>query len=206
MNPSGLRIRRATVEDLDALRSIWISMRLPADELEKRLTEFQVVADAEGNVLGAMGFQILRQHALLHSEGYSDFSIADDARKLFWERIQTLASNHGVFRLWTQENSPFWLRWGFQNANGEKLERLPAEWKAAEGSWFTLELKNEDAINHALKNQFAGFMEGEKKSTAEVAARGKTINTVITVVCFAIFFVCVGVAIYLLRRHPLNFH
>jgi hypothetical protein len=197
MNLSGLRVRRATVDDLPALTSIWNSMRLPAGELEKRLTEFQVVIGADGIVLGAIGFLILRQHALLHSEGYSDFSIADDARKLFWDRIQNLTANHGVFRLWTQENSPFWLRWGFQPANNETLMRLPTEWKNDREKWFTLELKNEDAINDALKNQFAGFMAGEKKQTAELAARGKKITTVITIICFVVFFISLVVAIYL---------
>ena len=88
-------------------------MRLPPDELEKRLTEFQVVETADGKLLGAIGIQIVRQHALLHSEGYSDFALADAARQLFWERVQTLASNHGVFRIWTQESSPFWKSWVF---------------------------------------------------------------------------------------------
>ena len=82
MTPSSLRIRRATVDDRAALKTIWASMRLPADELEKRLTEFQVVENAEDEVVGALGFQILRQHALLHNEGYSDFGVADAARAI----------------------------------------------------------------------------------------------------------------------------
>jgi len=199
VHPHELRIRRATVEDLVALKAIWLSMRLPADDLESRLTEFQIVERA-GEVVGAMGFQIFRTAALLHSEGYSDFSVADAARRLFWERIQTLAANHGVFRLWTQENSPFWQRWGFQPATAEILERLPPAWKIYEEKWFTLELKNEDAINAALKNRFAGFMESEKKSAAETAATAKKLMTAITVAGFVIFFICLAVAFYLLAH------
>ncbi len=139
-------------------------MRLPADELEKQLKEFQVVEDAEGNVLGAVGIQISKQHALLYGEGFSDFSVADAARELFWERIQTLAANHGIFRIWTQETSPFWTRWGFQPANAEILSRLPEEWKATEGKWLTLELKNEEAVTTALENKFAGFHGGREET------------------------------------------
>ena len=146
MNPGQLQIRRATVDDLPALRSLWLAAQLPADELESRLTEFQVV-EADGVFAGALGLQILRQHARLHSEDYADFSVADAARELFWQRIQNLAANHGVFRVWTQETSPFWTRWGFQPANAETLERLPEEWKHLEARWLTLELKNEDAIH-----------------------------------------------------------
>jgi N-acetylglutamate synthase-like GNAT family acetyltransferase len=201
-----LHIRRATAEDLDALKAIWSSMRLPAEDLGKCLTEFQVV-EADGQVAGAIGFQIVRSAALLHSEGYADYSVADDARNLFWQRIQTLASNHGVFRLWTQENSPFWLRWGFQPADDEALARLPDEWKSSEEKWFTLELKNEAVINAALKNQFAGFMDDEKKKTAQVSAKARTINTIIIVAGFAIGILGIGFAIYLfVHRNPFSQH
>lgn len=198
-----LHIRRATVDDLPALKSLWLAARLPADELEIRLTEFQVV-EAGGVFAGALGLQILRQHARLHSEDYADFSVADAARELFWERIQKLAANHGVFRVWTQETSPFWTRWGFQPANAEILERLPDEWKNLEGNWLTLELKNEDVIVAALGNQFAGFMDAEKKSTAQVADRARKLKLFITIAGFAIFFICAAVAVYLLLHHPIT--
>jgi N-acetylglutamate synthase-like GNAT family acetyltransferase len=201
MNPQpGLRIRRATVDDLVTLREIWLSMRLPADELEKRLKEFQVVEDAGGNVLGAVGIQFSKQHALLYGEGFSDFSVADAARELFWRRIEALAANHGIFRIWTQETSPFWNHWGFQPANAEILSRLPDEWKSFEGQWFTLELKNEEAITAALEGKFAGFMDTEKKQTSLVAEKARTLNRIITVIGFAIGIVCVGIAIYLLMH------
>jgi N-acetylglutamate synthase-like GNAT family acetyltransferase len=196
-----LLTRRATVDDLPALRSLWTAAHWPADELENRLTEFQVV-EAGGVFAGALGLQILRQHVRLHSEDYADFSVADAARELFWERIQKLAANHGVFRVWTQETSPFWTRWGFQPANAETLERLPDEWKNLEGRWLTLELKNEDAINAALGNQFAGFMDAEKKQTAQVAARARQIRIFFTVIFFAIGIIGIAIAIYLLLHRP----
>lgn len=198
-----LNIRRANVDDLPALKALWTTAGLPADELESRLTEFQVV-EADGAFAGAIGVQIVRQHARIHSEDYADFSVADAARELFWERFQKLAANHGVFRVWTQETSPFWKHWGLQPADAGLLERLPEEWKSLEGGWFTLELKNEDAINNALKNQFAGFMDAEKKQTAQVAAQARKIRTFFTVIFFAIGIIGIAFAIYLLLRHPLT--
>ena len=198
-----LHLRRATVDDLPALRSLWLAARLPADELESRLTEFQVV-ESGGAFAGAVGVQIIRQHARFYAEDFADFSVADAARELFWNRLQKLAANHGVFRIWTQETSPFWKHWGFQPANAEILERLPDEWKNLPGRWLSLELKNEDAITAALGNRLAGFMAAEKKQTAEVAARARKIRTVFTVVCFAIGILCFALAFYLLLRHPLS--
>ena len=133
-------------------------MHLPANELEKRLTEFQVIETAGGQIAGAIGIQIVRQYALLHSEGYTDFSVADTARELLWERIRTIAAHHGVFRLWTQEDSPFWVRWGFQPANAETLARLPEEWKQFEGKWLTIQLKDEEAIA-AVDKELEAFRE-----------------------------------------------
>jgi len=100
------------------------------------------------------------------------------------------------------EDSPFWTRWGFQPASVETLARLPDEWKNLEGRWLTLELKNEDAINTALKNQFAGFMAAEKKSAAHLAERARQLKLFITIAGFGIFFVCLVVAGWLLLHRP----
>jgi N-acetylglutamate synthase-like GNAT family acetyltransferase len=199
MNPSAIRIRRATTDDFQSLKSLWISMRLPAGELEKRLTEFQVIEADDGQIVGAIGVQIIRQHALLHSEGYTDFAVADAAQQLFWERIQTITAHHGVFRLWTQENTPFWVRWGFQPATIEQLERLPAEWKPSEGKWLTFQLKNEEAIA-ALDKELEAFRESEKKRTAETLEQARTMTTTITVIAFVVGIILIGVAFYLFIR------
>ena len=199
MNPNELRLRRATVEDLAALKAIWLSMQLPTEPLENRLTDFQVV-ERDGEVGGAIGFQIVRTAARLYGEGYSDFSVADAARELFWDRAQKLAANLGVFRLWTLEDSPFWRQLGFQPANEENLARLPDEWKHSEGKWFTLELKNEDVVNAALAKQFGAFSAGEKRQTSEAAARAKKIFNLIAALFFLVGFAALGIAGWLFLR------
>jgi N-acetylglutamate synthase-like GNAT family acetyltransferase len=206
MTPQILRIRRATVDDRAALNAIWASMRLSADELEKRLTEFQVVENSDGEVVGAIGIQFFQQHALLHSEGYSNFAIADAARQLFWERIQTLCANLGVFRVWTQERSPFWKSFGFQPPTVEILARLPEAWKNEfTGGWLTLQLKNEEVITAALEKQFAGFMADEKKETDRLAEKARNLRTAITVAGFAIGILGIMVAAYLfIHRNPFS--
>lgn len=204
MIPAHLHIRRATVDDLAPLKELWESMRLSPEELEKRLTEFQIVQNSEGEVVGAIGIQFSGHHALLHSEGYSDFGVADAARHLFWNRIQTLAANHGVFRIWTQERSPFWKSYGFQPPAAEVLQRLPAVWENEfEGGWLTLQLKNEEVITAALEKQFAGFMAAEKLTTARVSEKVRTFRTIVTILGFAIGFICFGIAIYLLIQRNL---
>lgn len=178
-------------------------MLLPADELEKRLTEFQVVETADGELLGALGIQIVRQHARLHSESYLDFAHADEARQLFWKRIKTLASNHGVFRLWTQERSPFWSQLGFRSVNAAKLSELPPEWQPDRGEWYTLQLKDEQAIVNALDKDFAAFMSAERRNTERTYEQARTLKTIITVIGFTIGILCFILAGYLLiHRNP----
>ena len=205
MNPHALIIRRATVDDLPALKAIWLSMQLPTEPLENRLTDFQVVERA-GEVVGAIGFQIVRTAALLYGEGYSDFSVADAARELFWDRAKKISANLGVFRLWTQENSPFWQHWGFQPASEENLARLPEPWQTSEGKWFTLELKNEDVVNAALTKQFGQFSEGEKRNSTDAASRAKKVSNLIAVLFFIIGFAALGIAGWLFLRFRNSHH
>jgi N-acetylglutamate synthase-like GNAT family acetyltransferase len=199
MNSSPLRIRRATTDDFRSLQALWHSMRFPAAELEKRLTEFQVVETADGQLAGAIGLQINGHHALLHREGYTDFSLADAARELLWERIQTIAAHHGVLRLWTQETSPFWSRWGFQPATPDVLERLPAVWKQSEGPWLTCQLKDEAALAAAEK-ELAIFREAEKRRTAETLGQARTMTTTVTVIAFVAAAILIGIAFFLFMR------
>lgn len=203
MTASPLLVRRANLDDLPALKALWTTTGLPVNELENRITEFQIV-EHSGCFAGAVGVQIMRQHLRFYAEDFTDFSVADAARERFWDRIQKLAANHGVFRVWTQETSPFWRHWGFQPATPEILERLPEGWKAIEGGWLTLELKSEDAIKAALGEQFAGMMQVEKNQTDAVAAKAKTFRTILTVFFFVIAAVCFAIACYLLAHRPLT--
>jgi N-acetylglutamate synthase-like GNAT family acetyltransferase len=199
MSSSNHRVRRATLDDLTELKALWNSMRLPADDLEKRLTEFQVVETADGKVVGALGIQIERQHAWLHSESYQDFSQADDLRALFIDRLRSLAANHGVFRLWTLEKAPFWTRLGFQPASPDALKKLPETWTAG-STWLTLQLKDEAAIV-SLEKEMALFMETEKQHTARALGQVKAIRTLATILAIIFgVFVLVAAAYLLLKN------
>lgn len=198
MNPGSLQVRRATVDDLPALHSLWAAAQWPAAEFEQRLTEFHVV-ERDGQFAGALALEILGQHARLHAEDYADFSVADHARELFWERLEKLAANLGVFRVWTQETSPFWRHWGFQAADEAALARLPDAWKPLAGNWLTLELKNETAINQAWQGQLSEFMVAERKETARVTEQARRLRLAITIFLLVLAGICFLLAFYLVR-------
>ena len=201
MTASTLRVRRATVEDLEKLRPLWNSMHLPVDDLERRLTEFQVVEDAEGKIAGAIGFQIGSTQGRLHSESFTDFGVADAARDLLWNRIQTLATNHGVLRLWMQEKTPFWTRLGFKPAEAEELKKLPANWNAENAAWLTLQLKNEAVIN-AAEQELAMFMSAQKQNMDRTLQQVRTMKMLATIVAILFALLAFGAAFYLVIKRP----
>lgn len=205
MEAPALRVRRATIEDLEALRPLWISMHLPVAELEPRLTEFQIVENAEGKLVGGIGIQFGERNGRLHSEAFADFAIADTARELLWSRIQTLSSNHGIFRVWTTENTPFWSRLGFKPADEETLKKLPDAWKTPESSWLTLQLKDEAAIA-SVEKELAVFMAAEKRSSDRVFQQAKVVKTLATALALLLAFFVLGAVIYMIVKKPQLLH
>ena len=173
---SKFQARRATVDDLPRLKQLWALMRLPEGELERQLTDFQVIVDEAGVIVGCAAFQMNQRHARIHSEAFEDFSLADYARPALWSRIQTLATNHGLVRLWTQETSPFWSRNGFQAATEDALEKLPLLWDRLITGWLTIKLKDEEAMT-SLDKEFAMFVETERRQRDQLIGQTKTFKT-----------------------------
>ncbi|HET7625552.1 MAG TPA: hypothetical protein VFM25_09830 [Verrucomicrobiae bacterium] len=194
------RVRRATLDDLGALRPIWESMRLPVAELEKRLTEFQLAEDSSGEIVGAVGFQIVGRYARIHSEAFSDFSATDAVRPMFLERIQALAMNHGIVRLWTREQAPFWKQNGFVSANDEVLKKIPEAWADADAAWLTLALKDEQTIV-SMEKELAMFMEAEKLRTRRAFQQARTLKMIATAVAILFAIFVIGVGFYMLRHN-----
>jgi len=175
---------------------------LQVDDLEKRLTEFQVVQAEEG-VIGGLGVQILGQNAWLHSEAYQDYTSADEVRALVMERIRALASNHGVFRLWTREKAPFWAHHGFRPATPETStsKRLPEAWAKLGGDWLTLQLKDEEALV-SMEKELALFMDSERQRSQRALHHAKLIKTIATIIALIFAIFVVGAVLYLAQRNP----
>ena len=194
------RVRRATLDDIVPLRSLWAAMRFTAEDLERRLTEFQVVEDADGKVVGALGFEIHNRQARIHSEAFADFAIADAVRPMFWGRMQSLAMNHGIVRLWTQEHAPYWTHNGFQPVNAALLEKLPPGWDRTATDWLALQLKEEAAIQAlSADEEFAAYIRAEKERTAARMRASKRVGWAVALV-FAL--IAGGLIIYVFIRDP----
>src|SRR5213079_1001159 len=111
-------LRRATVDDLPGLKILWERARLQVLDLEKRLTDFQLVVSDAGDLIGAVGLHIEGKQGHVHSEAVAQLEQDAKFREQIWERILVLARNHGLIRLWTLEAAPFWQQQaGFAEAS-----------------------------------------------------------------------------------------
>ncbi len=197
MNP--FQVRRATLEDLPQLLPLWRTERLPAAALEKRFTEFQVVL-AGDELIGAVGLHISVQQGKLHSEAFARPELAEAARPLLWERVQTLAHSHGLMRLWTRLAAPFWRAAGF--AAVEAPASLPAEFAEDNARWALLALREDSAMPQTLDKQFEMFRAISREETERTFERAKKIKFIALLLLVVLAGLIAIWAIFLFRLKP----
>lgn len=203
MSPETFSIRRATVDDLRALQTLWREMRFRADELERRPTDFQVAVDGRGDVLGAVALEIAGSQARIHHEAFHDFGLADALRPLFWKSFQALAASHGLFRLWTQEDAPFWKQAGLQPASKELLQTIPAKWSNDRGGWLTLALKDEAAIAALTADtELDVLMKIRREESSRTLARVDLLKKAAMVVALIFSLLVAAMILFMVRRDP----
>jgi len=201
VSSTNYRARRATLDDLGRLAALWKSMQFPAEDLARRVTEFQVIEDAQGNLLGALGLQIAERQGLLHSEAFADYALAEQLRPLLWERTRAVATNHGLLRLWTQETAPFWSRCGLLPADAPAREKLPLLWRGPSAAWLTLKLKDDVETVISADQEFALFMQAEKRRTERVFRQARILKAVLTLAALALLIAVAAWAFSLYLRH-----
>ena len=200
MQATGFNVRRATLEDIPTLLTLWKSMQYPADELARKVTEFQVVVDAQGALAGALGLEVLGKQGRIHSEAFVDFAWAEHFRPLLWGKMMTLASNHGLTRLWTKEQSPFYKHQEMVQADGDAIKALPPQWEAGTGAWLTLKLREEVDTLLKADQEFALFMASEKERTQQALERGKLLKIFATVIAVALCALVIAGIFYIAQR------
>ena len=199
MSTPQLQVRRATIDDLSKLAPLWRDEKLSVEDLEKRFKEFQVVQGPDGEVLGAIGLQIAGQEARIHSEVFSHPEQADLLREKLWERIQVLANNHGLARVWTQLTTPFWHQNGFAVPAGDALAKLPPTFLGDSHSWLLVQLRSEAATNISLDKEFAMFREAERERTERIFRQARVLKMVAAVFAAVVLFLVLFWAISFFR-------
>ena len=195
------QIRRATVDDLPRLKELWLAAQFSADDLEKTFTEFQVAENSQGEVVAALALQLAGADGRMHSETFADFALSDALRPLFWDRVQMLARNHLLFRVWTEESAPYWKKdAGFSVPAGDLLSRLPPAFGPAHGGWLALRLRDESADPNLLEAQFNLFREAERAHREKLLRRAEWLKMAGTAVAVLLFLFAMGVLLWFVRH------
>ena len=184
------QVRPATTEDLPQLRPLWEVENLPGDELEGRIAEFQVVVDEAGQIQAAIGLEEQEGQGKLHSESIVFLEHAEAMRMVFWPRIENLARNRGLTRLWTCLEAPFWKGVGFKKVTEDTLALWPAGFAEENANWLTMPLKSVETGPEAIDKQFAvlkAMSQAENERLMERAKWMKMIALVLLVVISAAF-------------------
>ena len=196
MNMPAYTVRRATVDDLGGLKLLWERARFQVLDLERRLTDFQLIVSDAGDLIGAIGLQIEGKQGKLHSGAFTQPELGEQFRPRLWERIQTVARNHGLVRLWTQEGGPFWQEAGFTETSPEALKKLPANFGGAPARWLTLQLKDEHAAALSVEHEFELFQTAQKEETEKLMRLGRTMKFTV----FAALGIAVAIGLVLVVK------
>ena len=200
MSSVDYKLRRATADDLPKLISIWKRAQLPAPDLEKRFTEFQVIENNAGEIVGAIGLQVSTRYGNIHSETIPDFALADTLRPRLWDRLQKVAQNYGLFRFWTLENAPFWRQQGFSPPDGAARERFPAVYGDAAKAWFTLKLKEEMEVSLSLDKEFDLFKQSEQERMEKIFAQARALKWLAGAIAVLVFLFVIAGSLYLFKN------
>lgn len=185
------QVRRATIEDLPGLVPLWQREDLRWESLEKRFKEFQVVQEADGEIVGALGLQVIGNEGRLHSEVFAHHEQADALREVLWERVQVFGKNYGLVRIWCQFSTPFWNHCGFQYPDGALQAKIPGAFAGDPHPWRFIQLKEESSAPISIEKEFAVFKEMEKQRTDRWLQQAKVLKWFAGLLVLGIFLMLV---------------
>ena len=185
--------RRATVDELPQLVTLWREKGLPWATLEKRVQDHQIIHSAGGELLGAIGWETGTNDARIHSEVFARDEQATELRAQLWERLRVLAKNHGVARVWTQLDGPFWGQNGFAAPTPEQTAKLPPAWAGDARLWQVLQLREEAAVQGLTLDQHLAIFKEASRAERESLQQKAKVMRIIALVSALILAGIVGV-------------
>lgn len=204
VEPPALSARRATVEDLPSLRLLWQSAGLPWDQLDRFVTEFQVVPGPDDSLLGAIGFLVEDGDGLLHSESLGALSeeSLDEVRMTLWRRIQIIGRNQGVHRIWTQEDAPYWPTCGFKSATEADLTACRATFLDRTASWLRFEYPAPENVKARVDEQMAIWQATRAMEAEALQQKIRNMRNLAVLVAAVVIGIMIVMLSIIMRRNP----
>jgi N-acetylglutamate synthase-like GNAT family acetyltransferase len=204
VDPSKCTVRRANLEDLPNLKGLWEVAGLPPLELEKHLTEFQVVSRADGILQGALAVRLAGTQALIHSEAYYSSAGQEEWRSALCDRLLVLARNHGVARLWMRGAAEAWLSLGFRPATSQELQKLPPAFGLFSDPWLTLRLREETALAGQLERELELYQIAERERSQRLMRQARVAKWIAALIAVGFLSAALALMLRILWRSRSN--
>jgi N-acetylglutamate synthase-like GNAT family acetyltransferase len=194
------QVRRATIDDLPALRQLWEAAGLPVTESEKRLIEFQVIFSEDGTLIGCLGLQISGEEGQLHSEVYLDLAIEDAVRQRLWERMQSVARNHSLYRIWIAGQPSAWASFGFAEPTPEQRAKAPSGLQSSDLPCFVLSLRPEPPAGVSVERELALFKQSLREESENARRQARLLKLGLGFIGVLLLIGGLAAAIYVMQR------
>jgi N-acetylglutamate synthase-like GNAT family acetyltransferase len=198
---TALNARRANIEDLPGLQALWQTAGLPWEELEKFLTEFQVVTGDNGSIVGAIGLLLDGSEGLLHTEAVGAGDLSDEHRAALWRRVQIVARNQGAHRVWTQEDAPYWSASGFSPATPAS-KGAQASFLDDSSGWSCFQLVDPTRAQAVVQEQMAVWETARQLEADEFQQRMKMFRAVAYSLAGLAIILLVALLLFVLKTRP----
>lgn len=202
MNSVNCQLRRATVDDLGALRQLWEKAGMPIAVFEKNLTEFQIATSDEGTLLACAALEINSQQGRIYGEAYGSESQRADLQDKVWDRLQSVARNHGLWRLWILDPSGLWRTRGFQPADQALLKKIPEQFGSASDGWLSLGLREEISPDISLDREFELFKRSQQEMTERAFRQAQGLKVFATMLATIVVIGAFWLVWYFVRHLP----
>ena len=196
-----VRARRATVDALPGLHALWQRVGLPWDQLERFVTEFILVPNDDGLPLAAIGLQADGDQGLVHSEAILPGQDESLLRAALWQRLQIIARNQGIARLWTLEDAGFWTS-TFQPAPTSDAASLKASFADPTASWWIYVLRDPARAQRLLDERMALWEAHRQSDASQFSETISRIRQGAFLIAGFVIVMMMGMVVYLVVRRP----
>jgi len=196
------QLRRATLEDLPELKTLWAENHLEVEVLEKRFTEFQLAIDAWGQIAGMLGLHISNNQGVLHSEVFRDLNQSLEIRPLLWQRMVAVAKNHGLTRLWMVPTVSFYREQGMKEIDEADRARIPEGFGSPLADWALLKLKDETQQALLIEKEFEIYAAQQRQDSERVIQQATALKVVAYILLVLALAGASFLAVFAFKRAP----
>jgi hypothetical protein len=136
----------------------------------------------------------------LHDEAFVTPEQKDEVRALLWDRVKTLARNHGLVRLWIREQAPFWHHSGFGDVAPDRMIQLPKAFGIPDSGWRVLQLRDDPVELVSAEKELAIFQQTSRVGMEQMLAQTQRLRTIAYAIGLTVFIIALGVGGFLVLR------